>query len=104
MLSEIFNLQKRPSVEILSLVFKVGMIPLLYGSYLFGHYQYLNNIYEENFSVIQDGMRSFSSRPVNNEPLGIFCGIIFFIISVFIWKLVCELLLIMFRFFETNTK
>jgi hypothetical protein len=104
MFNKIFNLQKRTAVESLSLVYKAGMIPLLYGSYLNGYYLYLNNTYEQGFSFVQNRVRLYSEEPVSNMYLGIFGGMIFFIISVYIWKLVCELLLIMFRFFETNTK
>ena len=104
MFSSIFNLEKRSSIEVLSLVYKVGMIPLLYKAYLFGRYLYLNNTYEKGFTFLQDGQTWFSSKPVNNAPLGIVGGIIFFIISIFIWKLGCELFLIMFRYFESNTK
>jgi len=104
MLNKIFSLQKRAASEILSLMYKAGMIPLMYKSYLFGRYIYINNSYEKDFSFIQNGERLYSSKPVNNVPLGIIGGIILFIILVIIWKLICELLLIILEFFETNIK
>ena len=35
---------------------------------------------------------------------GLFLGTIYFIISMLIWRFICELLIILFRYFESNTK
>jgi hypothetical protein len=104
MVSEFFNLKKRSVKEILSLLYRVGIIPILYKAYLFGYYIYLNNTYDKDFWFVENGQRLSSSKIVNNAPLAIIGGIIFIIVSIFAWKLVCELLLIMFQYFEAKNK
>lgn len=104
MLSKIFNLQLRNSKEIISLLYKVVIIPILYNSYIIAKLLYINNTYQKTISLTKNGQRLFTDKLVNNLPLGIIGGIVSFIILITIWKLFCELLIILFCYFESNTK
>ena len=89
--------------DVISALFFIGLLPLLYGSVLFGKYLYLNSMYSKSISFIRDGTQYYTPVEVNNLPLGIFGGLIFFILIVLVWKIVCELLIIIFRAIETYT-
>ena len=90
--------------RIIHYLFYAGMIPIAFQAYTFGKFLYLNNTYLKGASYIQDGQQVYTDYPVPHAPLGFFGAIAFFIVGLLIWKLTCELLLIMFRFFESNTK
>ena len=104
MFSKIFNLQLRNSKEIISLLYKVVIIPILYNAYLIGKVLYLNNTYQKAISLTKNGQQWYTDEIVNNLPLGIIGAIVSFIVLITIWKLFCELLVILFFYFESNTK
>jgi uncharacterized membrane protein YvbJ len=85
----------------ITILFYLGIIPLFISSIMFGKYIYLTNKYFKDISYMQNGMYYSTSSEVNNLPLGIFLGSIFLIIGVLTWKIICELLIIFFRCFET---
>ena len=83
--------------DMLTLLFYLGIIPLFLSTFLFSKHIYLTNKYFQN---IQQGAQSFIVE-VNNLPLAVTFGLMYFISGVLIWKIFCELLLIVFRYFET---
>lgn len=46
----------------------------------------------------------YTGAEVNNLPLGIFCGMIYFTIGVLLWRLMCEIIYIVLIYFRSNTK
>jgi hypothetical protein len=50
---------------------------------------------------MQNGERWFTSKPVNNLPLGIFGAIFAFVVSIFVCKIICEILYLALRCMET---
>ena len=88
----------------ISALFFIGLLPLLFTSILFGNYLYLTNMYSKSISFMRDGQKWYTSEQVNNLPLGFLGGFVFFIVIVLVWKILCELLIIIFRAIETYTQ
>jgi hypothetical protein len=84
------------SYELVLVLFYIGIIPIAYKCIQFGKWVYLNNTYQ--ITVKQGDW--FTGKEVNHLPLGIFQGVILFIVSIIIWKIICEMLLIVLKYFE----
>ncbi|WBW97100.1 hypothetical protein [Oceanirhabdus sp. W0125-5] len=85
----------------IEILFYLGIFPILMKAIAYGKVMYLSHMYEKEISFIENGMRHYTYRMVNNLPLGIFTGILYFVFGVLIWKIICELLIMIFRCFET---
>ncbi len=88
----------------ITVLFYLVCIPLFISSIMFGKYIYLTKKYFKDISYMQDGVKWFTQSEVNNLPLAIFLASIYFVFSLLIWKIICELLIIIFRCFETYTQ
>ncbi len=97
------NFGEITSKKAIAILFYLGTFPIITNSYLFGKEIYLSHQYEQQIVARINGTNHYTSRIVNNTPLGILSGIIAFIIIFFIWKIICELALIFFRYFENNS-
>jgi len=82
-------------------LFFIGLFPMAYSSVVFGKYIYLTSMISRETSYKQDGTTFYSLGLVNNSTYGIFAGIAVFIIGMLIWKVFCELFIIVFRAIET---
>jgi hypothetical protein len=85
----------------MTILFYLGITPLFISSIMLGKYIYLTNKYFKNTTYKENGSQWFTQVEANNLPLGIFLGIIYYVIGIQIWKIICELLIIIFRCFET---
>ncbi|MCX7923105.1 MAG: DUF4282 domain-containing protein [Clostridia bacterium] len=100
----LFKFGEITAQKALSILFFLGLFPLLFAAIIFGKYLYIANTYMKGIWFIQNGQKMYTETMANNLPLGVFGGLIFFIISVLVWKVTCELLIIIFRAIETYTK
>lgn len=89
---------KKNAKEIITLLFVVGIIPIAYYSIVIGNLY--ATIHPQQVSV-QSPWGGFTGAVKPNEPLGFFIGILSFAVLTTVWKLSCELLLIIFRCLET---
>lgn len=80
-------------------LFVTGFIALLIKSFMFGYMVYQTNTY---MKTIRDA-NFFTGVEVNNFPLGLFCGLAYLIIGTFLWRLICEIIYIVLRYFKNNT-
>ncbi len=85
----------------LAILFYLGLAPFFISSILFGKYIYVTNQYTKDILYSENGIQIHTGAVVNNLPLGVFLGVVYFIFGVLIWKIICELLIIIFRCFET---
>lgn len=83
--------------SIITFLYWIGCIPIIYKAYLWGKSIYLTSYYEKQISYLQDGQKWFTSEMVNNLPLAILGFIIYLTVSFVVWKLICELLFIIFE-------
>ncbi|SHH81757.1 DUF4282 domain-containing protein [Desulfosporosinus lacus] len=98
-----FKLGEMVSYKAISILFYVGFIPLIAQSYMLGKNIYETNTYSKSIQVNQNGQIWLTGQEVNNIPLGILGGLVSFIVTMIIWKIICELLIIVFRYFEAGT-
>ena len=104
LIKNFFKLGNLNSIKAISILFYAGLIPLIVQSYIIGKYIYLTNTYMSSVNTIRDGQTWLTGQEVNNAPLGLLGGVVSFVVQLVIWKMVCELLIIFFRYFEMNTK
>lgn len=89
------------AIRIIRFFFWVGTALSAISSILFGKYLYMTNTYDKDITFMQDGQKWYTSKPVNNLPLGIGGALVSFIISIIIWRVVCEILYMIIRCMET---
>lgn len=99
----LFRFGETTAKKAVSLLFYLGLLPLLFSSILFGKYLYLSNTYLKDIWLMQDGQKMYTNKEVSNLPLGIFGGFLSYIVIVLVWKVICELLIIIFSAIETYT-
>ena len=86
MKSKIFKFGQISSNTLITILFYTGLIPIIYQSFVFGKTVYLNNFIHTTVKV--DGL--YTGKVINNLPLGVFQGVIAFLILIIIWKVICE--------------
>ncbi|HYF81877.1 MAG TPA: hypothetical protein VEB00_02455 [Clostridia bacterium] len=101
MLDRFLDFGKTGASRIAKNLFWVGTVLSAISSFLFGKFLYMTNTYDKAISFIQDGQRWFTSKPVNNFPLGVGGAIVSFIISIVVLKVTCEVLYLIIRCMET---
>ncbi|QWU15321.1 hypothetical protein SAMN04487895_10815 [Paenibacillus sophorae] len=89
--------QIQPKI-LVTILFYAGIITIIYWSIPFGRYISITNKYMKSVQITE-GM--YTGVAVENRFLGIIAGIIFFLILSVVWKVFCELLLLIFVAFRT---
>lgn len=97
MLKRLFQFGGKSIEALIKYLFVFGNFIIMYNAYAFGKSIYLTTYYEQGISYIQEGQRWYTTEKVNNLPLGIVGSIAYFIITLVIWKVICELLYIIFE-------
>ncbi len=100
LIEKIFKFGEITSKTLVTILFYTGILPIIYQSIEFGKTVYLNNFVE---ITVKNG-DWYTGKEINNLPLGIFQGVIVFLISIIIWKVICEIIFIMVRYFEINSR
>lgn len=93
---KIFKFGEISSKVLITVLFYTGIIPIIHKSIAFGKTVYLSNTYQRTVKVGD----YYTEKEVNNLLLGVFEGLVLFIVLVIFWKVVCELLYIIIRYFE----
>lgn len=101
MLDKFLDFGKTGASRIAEYLFWVGTVLSAISSFLFGKFLYMTNMYDKEISYIQDGQRWFTSKPVNNFPLGVGGAIVSFIVTIVVLKITCEVLYLIIRCMET---
>src|SRR5689334_16444788 len=97
MIHDFFSLGKKTAKETLQLLYFVGFIPLLLIAFLFG--KVISSVFLIESSV-PTGNGWYTGAMTPNYSLGGFVGIVSFVTMAVIWKLLCELLLLVFNSLE----
>lgn len=92
------------SKKAITILFYIGIIPILIQSYVIGNTIHLTYTYQKQISYLSNGIPRFTSVETPNIFFGILSGILAFIATLFIWKIICELLIMIFRCFETYAR
>lgn len=106
MFNEFLSFKKDSSFNLMKKLFNIGLIPMFVPAIRLGKYFAILFPVENQVPGHSPGYYSFVPGP--NFILGIIMGIIGLIISITIWKIFCQGLLIVLQGFETyltnNTK
>lgn len=86
-----------PAIHLVTLLFYTGLIPIVYKAIAFGKSTSLQHTI---MKTVPDGRGMYTGIEVPNASLGILYGLLAFAIGVVVWKVVCEILLIVLRYFE----
>ncbi len=101
MLKKFFNLGKIPVKKIISWLFFVGFIPMFYLAYSFGNFMYITHGYDKVISLKSNVSITEST---NNWVIGLISGILALVFYIILWKIVCELLLLIFSYLEKKLR
>lgn len=99
MVKDFFSLGKTSVKKVISCLFFIGFIPVVYSSYSFGMFMYTANTYNK---VISEKNNILVTESANNWFIGLVGGIIAFVFYVILWKVICELLLLIFTYLENR--
>lgn len=82
---------------LLTVLFYTGLLGAIYYSVGFGKYIAATNMMMTSV-LTTEGM--YSGELVENMALGYLAGILFFVVVVIVWRVICELLLLIFNALE----
>lgn len=85
--------------KICSILFITGSILWLMKAFNIGRMVYLTNTYTK---MLKNGV-FYTGIEVNNLPLALLVGLISFVIGALFWRLICEIIYIVLRYFKNNT-
>ena len=90
------------SVKMLSsLFFWIGSLGIAVASWFVGYNVALTYVW---YRYVQSADGWWTTVAQNHLPLGVFVGLLCFIISVLFWRLVCEAIYIVLNYFKENTQ
>jgi len=81
-------------------LFWIGSIPLVIFSFLLGNHACHTNTYMKVVERSGDFSRSIE---INNLPLGVVLGILAFVSGVIIWKIICEFMYIIIKYYKDHS-
>ncbi|MBH1939670.1 hypothetical protein I5677_02030 [Mobilitalea sibirica] len=83
--------------SIIKYLYCAGCIVIAYIAFHWARAIYLTNFYDKEISYMEGKTRWYTTETVNNLPLSILGFIAYVIVALVIWKLICELLYIIFE-------
>lgn len=83
--------------SIITYLYSIGCIIIIYKAYLWGRSIYLTSFYDREINYVQGGQNMLTIQTVNNLPLSILGFVVYCIVISIAWKLICELLYIIFE-------
>ena len=86
--------------NLIGTLFWLGTLPQIFYACMMGNYVFRTNTVEK---VIQQARDTYTIQEVNNLPLGVLAGIASFILGVILWRIFCEIVFIIVRYFKNNT-
>ena len=101
LLDKLILFEKDSAFNLMQKAFLIGIFPLLFPAFWLGkHFAILFSV-ERQVPADTPGYFTFRSEP--NVILGILIGASILIISILIWKIICQALLIVLEAFEIYT-
>lgn len=99
MFNEFLSFRKDSAFNLMNKLFNIGLIPMFIPAIMLG--KYFSILFPVNNQVPGHAPGYYSFAPGPNYILGIITGIFGLIISITIWKIICQGLLIILQGFET---
>lgn len=104
---EFFKLGENDVFSIVHFLYFIGFPIILFKAFQFGKAIKLQSIVNKaQMGNINIDPRNFNMYGITlfDSIKGFIGGIIYFVVIIIVWKLICELLFVFFRYFESNTK
>ena len=101
MIDKLLTFERESAFNLIELLFKIGMIPLLFPAFLIG--KYFAILFPTEIKVPADVPGHFTYTFGPNTLLGIVVGIAVLIVFILIWKAICQGSLIILEAFEGYT-
>lgn len=104
---DFFRLGENDIFSIAHFLYYIGFPIILFKAFQFGKEMKLQSV------VNKVGMGTISINPTNLNMFGVtwfdslkglIGGAVYFVVIILAWKLICELILVFFRYFESNTR
>lgn len=95
------SFKKESAFNLLQRLFYIGIFPLFFSASWLGKYFAILSPMQIQVPAEQPGFYTFTTGP--NVMKGIFVGGCVFIVSIVIWKIICQILLIILEGFESYT-
>lgn len=104
---EFFRLGENDVFSIVHFLYYIGFPIIIFKAFQFGKAMKLQSI------VNKVGMGTININPTNFNMYGItwldsfkglIGGVVYFVVIIVAWKLICELIYVLFRYFESNTR
>lgn len=89
----IITLGKMKPATLITILFYTGIIGTIYFAFQFGKYIAISNAVMK--TIVFD--QGYNQVVTNNYILGFFAGVMCFVVLLVIWKVACELLLMIFN-------
>ena len=97
MFTNFFEFGENTAKEIIRLLFYIGMIPIAFYAIVIGRMAALTFLAEK---WVPSSYGMYTSVMETNYFLGFLTAVIVFIVGIILWKLFCELILLIFRSLE----
>ncbi|MGG1663937.1 hypothetical protein [Brevibacillus sp. NRS-1366] len=97
MFNHFFDFEKKPVKEIIRLLFLIGNVPIAIYAISIGRMAAITFLVQK---MVPANYGMYTSAMETNYLLGFVVAVIVFGVAVMLWKLVCELLLLIFRSLE----
>lgn len=104
---DFFRLGENDIFSIVHFLYYIGFPIILFKAFQFGKVIKLQSV------ANKIGMGSININPTNFNMFGVtwfdslkgfIGGAVYFVISIIAWRLICELIFVFFRYFESNTR
>ncbi|MFP3387870.1 hypothetical protein [Brevibacillus sp. SIMBA_040] len=97
MFANFFEFGEKTAKEIIRMLFFVGMVPIAFYAIVIGRIAALAFLTER---WVPSSYGMYTSVMETNYLLGFLTAVIVFIVGIILWKLICELILLIFRSLE----
>ncbi len=91
---EFFDFGVMSTKGIIKNLFFMGILIIVYRAFLYGKSLYLTHFYEKMVKYTEGGDQWYTTQNVNNPVYGILGFIIYAVVFIVIWKLICEIIYI----------
>ncbi|WP_053957469.1 hypothetical protein [Inediibacterium massiliense] len=99
MFKELLSFKKDSAFNLLQRLFHIGILPLFLPAFWLG--KYFAILFPVDCKVPSENPAFYTFETMPNVLLGIFVSICLLIVSIFIWKIICQILLIIFEALES---
>lgn len=104
---DFFRLGENDIFSIVHFLYYIGFPIILFKAFQFGKQMKIQSVINKanmgDISINPNNLNMISATWFDSFK-GFIGGIVFFVVIIIAWKLICELIYVFFRYFESNTR